>query len=380
MKIIHCCFGNEHYIDTWGYQQNILPLYHAKLGYDTIVLASNDTYPSFVNKDTIEEIKKKGNCYKNGLVKVERSSSYFAKHIHFQKAKGLKVVLEREQPDIIFFHGCLNFSILSCVNYKKKHQKTKLYADNHGDIFNVNPSKAYRFLFFKCFWSAIHKYCQRYVDCYFGVTNGRCDFLKEYFHIKADKVRLLPIGADVDTAKETTESKENLRVKFGFSPSDIIIVHGGKLDPRKGTVDLIEVYRQLRRQGHENLRLVLFGKMVDQRIKQILDKDIVVYDWLSRTETFELFKLADLAVWPIHHTTLIEDCVASNLPYLIRKTETTKHLINSDFYLENGEKEELSNKIKQFIQEEGRTIYIKNVSKMQEKISYYSIANNIFNL
>ena len=187
-------------------------------------------------------------------------------------------------------------------------------------------------------------------------------------------------GADVDAAKEITESKESLRVKYGFSPSDIIIVHGGKLDPRKGTVDLIEVYRQLRGQGHENLRLVLFGKMVDQRIKQILDKDIVVYDWLSRTETFELFKLADLAVWPIHHTTLIEDCVASNLPYLIRKTETTKHLINSDFYLENGEKEELSNKIKQFIQEEGRTNCIKNVSEMQEKISYYSIANNIFNL
>ena len=142
MKIIHCCFGNEHYIDTWGYQQNILPLYHAKLGHDTIVLASNDTYPSFVNKNVIDEIKKKGDSYKNGPVRVKRIPSYFAKHIHFQKAKGLKAILEKEQPDIIFFHGCLNLSILSCVSFKKKYQNTRLYADNHGDIFNVNPSKA----------------------------------------------------------------------------------------------------------------------------------------------------------------------------------------------------------------------------------------------
>ena len=377
MKIIHCCFGNEHYIDTWGYQQNILPLYHGKLGHDTIVLASNDTYPTFVNKDIIDEIKKKGDCYENGPVKVKRCPSYFAKHIHFQKAKGLKAILEREQPDIIFFHGCLNFSILSCVSYKKKHRTTKLYADNHGDIFNVNPSKAYRFFFFKCFWSAIHKYCQRYVDCYYGVTNGRCDFLKEYFHIKAKRVKLLPIGADVDAAKAITESKEILREKYGFLPSDMIIVHGGKLDPRKGTVDLIEVYRQLRQQGYNNLRLVLFGKMVDQRIKPMLDKDIVVYDWLSRTGTFELFKMADLAVWPIHHTTLIEDCVASKLPYLIRKTDTTKHLINSDFYLETGDKEELTIKIEQFLQNADKNSYIKHTLKMQEIISYYSIAKKV---
>lgn len=376
MKILHCCFGIEHYIDTWGYQQNLLPMYHSKLGYDTVVLASNDTYPSFVNKEVLDEIKAKGDSYMNGKVRVERSPSYFHKNIHLQIAKGLKKRLEKEKPDMIFFHGSLNFSLLSCIAYKKKHHEVRLLVDNHGDVFNVNANPLYRILYFKCYLSLFHKYCQKYVDCYYGVTNGRCNFLKEFLHINPSKVELLPIGADVDAAKETMESREQLRNSYGFNDNDIIIVHGGKLDPRKGTVDLINVYRQLRK-NTSNLRLVLFGKMVDDRIPPMLGKDITVYDWLSRKQTFELFKMADLAVWPIHHTTLIEDCVASGLPYLIRKTETTQHLINTEFYLKNGDAEELIIKISEFIASDKRDVYRANVNAMQDNINYYTVAKRV---
>lgn len=156
----------------------------------------------------------------------------------------------------------------------------------------------------------------------------------------------------------------------------IIIAHGGKLDPRKGTVDLINAYRQLRKDT-PNLRLVLFGKIVDERIPPMLSKDIIVYDWLSRKQTFELFKMADLAVWPIHHTILIEDCVASNLPYLIRKTVTTQHLINSEFYLKNGDAEELKKKISEFIASDKRYVYRANVNAMQDNINYYTVAKRV---
>ena len=376
MKIVHCCFGIEHYIDTWGYQQNLLPLYCAKSGLETIVLASNDTYPSFVNKEEIDAIKGKGNNYMNGPVRVIRSSSWFHKNIHFQKAKNLETQLEKEKPDIIFFHGSLNLSLLSCVAYKRKHPKVRLFVDNHGDVFNVKNNPIYRLLFFKCYLSLFHKYCQKYVDCYFGVTNGRCDFLKDFLHINPSKVELLPIGADVDSANEIEESCEQLRNRYGFDENDIIIVHGGKLDPRKGTVDLINVHRQLRK-DISNLRLVLFGKVVDERIPPMLSDDITVYDWLSRKQTFELFKMADLAVWPIHHTTLIEDCVASNLPYLIRKTVTTQHLINSEFYLKNGDAEELKKKISEFIASDKRDVYRAYVNAMQDNINYYTVAKRV---
>lgn len=380
MKIVHCCFGNEHYIDSWGYQQNLLPLYHAKQGHETVVLASNDTYPNFVNTSTIEEIKRKGNSYYNGPVRVERSSSWFHSSIHFQKAKGLLKVLEKESPNIIFFHGALNLSLFSCVKYKRCHPEVSLFVDNHGDTMNVNPNKLFRFLFFKVFWSSLHFYCQQYVDKYFGVTLGRCVFLKNYLHIKASHVQLLPIGADVDTAESVEKSRNELRVEYGFPEKNILLVHGGKLDSRKGTVDLINVYRKLKQSIDSNLHLVIFGKIQDERIKPLLGTDITLFEWLSRTETFELFKMADLAIWPIHHTTLIEDCVAAGLPYLIRKTETTQHLINSDFYLKEGSVEELERKIQTFIKTGTADQYKKNIDAIKKRISYYTIAENVIDL
>ena len=91
MKIVHCCFGMEHYLDTWGYQQNVLPMYHAKMGHETTVLASNDTFPTMAGGKLVEEIKSKGDNYFNGLVFVRRSSSYFPKLLHFQKAKSQSI-------------------------------------------------------------------------------------------------------------------------------------------------------------------------------------------------------------------------------------------------------------------------------------------------
>lgn len=380
MKIIHCCFGNEHYIDSWGYQQNLLPLYHAKLGHDVVVLASSDAFPSFVDAVTINNIKAKGNSYFNGPVRVERSPSWFPSRIHFQKAMHLLWRLRIEKPDIVFFHGGMNLSILSCVRYRRSHPDSTLFIDSHADSMNVNPNRLYRFLFLKIYWSSIHQYCQKYIDKYFGVTSGRCSFLVDYFHIKESRIQLLPIGADVDSAREISESSAELRQKFGFDNDDIIIVHGGKMDPRKGTVDLIAACRILHQELNRRIKVVLFGKVQDSRITQALSDDIFVYDWLSRRQVLELFKFADLAVWPIHHTTLIEDCVASGLPYLIRKTMTTSHLILPDFYLERGDVDELRAKIAVFLKEGGKSVFLGRIDGIRKRINYYCVAQSVIML
>lgn len=377
MKIIHCCFGNEHYLDTWGYQQNTLPLYHAKLGHETIVIASNDVYPKMAGKELIESIKAKGDDYYNGPVRVIRCSSLHHNNIHLQMAKGLSSILEREKPDIIFFHGSMNFSLSTCVRYRKRHPESSLFVDSHADILNVNANQFYRWIYFKLFWSLLHHYYQKTIDKYFGVTVGRCSFLIEYFHIKEANVELLPIGADVDTASLVTADRMEIRKRLGFQESDQVIVHGGKLDYRKGTVDLIMVYRELKEKKYPNLRLVLFGQILDERIPPLIGSDILVYSWLSRYQVFELFKMADLAVWPVHHTTLIEDCVASALPYLIRKTDTTQHLINSLFYLQTTSIEELRDKIDGFFAEKDINQHKLPVLRMRDTISYSAIAKRV---
>ena len=43
MKIVHLCIS-AFYIDNCSYQENLLPKYHAKMGYDVTIIASLATY------------------------------------------------------------------------------------------------------------------------------------------------------------------------------------------------------------------------------------------------------------------------------------------------------------------------------------------------
>ena len=42
-SIVHVCLANF-FIDGYGYQENILPKFHKRLGYEVSVLASTETY------------------------------------------------------------------------------------------------------------------------------------------------------------------------------------------------------------------------------------------------------------------------------------------------------------------------------------------------
>ncbi|WP_106830995.1 glycosyltransferase family 4 protein [Parabacteroides pacaensis] len=379
MKVVHVCLGIEHFIDTWGYQQNLLPAYHARLGLETVVVAAQNAVPSFVDRVTREKIREKGNDYYIDRVRIRRIPCYFPRHFHIQVAKALYWVLEEEKPEIIFFHGVFSFSIFSCVRYKRKFAGVRLVIDNHGDDLNINPNKIYRFLFLRLLWRGMHFLIRKDVDRYYGVTNARCRLLEECLKIDKEKIKLLPIGADTGQAEEVVATREELRKKYGFSRHDFMIVHGGKLDSRKGTANLVRAYLTLK-DTYPQVKLVLFGKFMDEQVKRIAQETegVVCYSWLSRCETFELFKLADVSVWPIHHTTLIEDAFAAGLPVLFRKTPTTEHLINEDtVYLNSGLVEELVNCLEKLISGKERDRFLAAVEKTLTKINYYTVARTV---
>lgn len=379
MKIVHVCLGIEHFIDTWGYQQNLLPAYHARLGLETVVVAAQNALPTFVDRETREKIREKGNDYYIDWVRIRRIPCYFSGHFHIQVAKALYRILEEEKPEIIFFHGVFSFSIFSCVRYKRKFTGVRLVIDNHGDDLNINPNKIYRFLFLRLLWRGIHSFIRKDVDRYYGVTNARCRLLEDYLKIDKEKIKLLPIGADTERAKGPVATREELRKKYGFSGDDFMIVHGGKLDPRKGTANLIRAYLKLK-ETYPQVKLVLFGKFMDEQVERIAQETegVVCYSWLSRCETFELFKSADVAVWPIHHTTLIEDAFAAGLPVLFRKTPTTEHLINEDtVYLKSGSVEELVDCLEKLISGKERDRFSAAAEKTLTKINYYTVAGTV---
>ena len=375
MKIVHICLSAP-YVDGWGYQENLLPEYLHKLDTENHVITSNDNHPDYLNAKLKKEIIAKGDKYQYGNVTIHKikckkvSSSMFIPY-------GLENKLRELRPDVIFHHNVSITTLPIVSKYAKKHN-CKLFVDNHADEINMSKNKLWILLYYKFLSRLACRIRKDTFTKFFGVTNSRCEFINKYFGVPTDNIELLPIGADTNMA-ETLSSKEELRKKYGFSQDEKIIITGGKMGVYKGTINLISAVEEC---GVQNLKLVLFGKFEDEQTLELAKSKsfITIYGWCDRTKTLELLKLADVACWPIHHTTLNEDAIAVDTPLIIRKTGTTRHLIDGNgIWLENGNKEELKNAIKSFYdkKEEIVSSILLSCKKMKEYISYNNIAKRV---
>lgn len=148
----------------------------------------------------------------------------------------------------------------------------------------------------------------------------------------------------------------------------------------KGTFDLIKAVEEIF-QTNQKVRLILFGKFTDSLEAFAKSKPFVkVFGWCNRTETLEILTVADVACWPLHHTTLCEDAIACKTPLLIRKTETTEHLIEGNgLFMQDGQQEELKQRIMQmmFLGATDKENLEKSVETMYGKLSYNTIAQTI---
>lgn len=375
MKILHICFQSS-YIDGWGYQENLLPHYLTKIGSDNYVLTSSNNYPHYLKDDIRRDIESKGNSYCYNGVNIRRvPTKRISSSLSF--CPNLYKHLSDIKPDAIFHHG-VAFSTLPIVAlYAKKHH-IPLFVDNHADEINMSKNKVWVAINYRILGAFACMICNGVVTKYYGLSKSRCDFLLKYFKVPKSKIVFLPIGADVDLSSNI-EDKSVLRRKYGFSDDDFIVVSGGKMGVGKGTDKLIEAVGGFK-ETHSQVKLILFGKFEDTISETKAKKNnlATVYGWCDRRKTLELLKLSDVACWPIHHTTLIEDAVSVCTPLILRKTDTTSHLITKNgAWIEKSSIDELLHSLE--------FIYLKHKSGMlsewcnakKDELSYCTIAQRV---
>lgn len=377
MKIIHICISAP-YIDGWGYQENLLPHYLQKQDTQNFVIASANDFPSYLASKKISEIKAKGEDYSIGDIHIKRiKTKRFS--TSFLVPFGLRKSLEDISPDVIFHHNFNCTSLLIAASYAKR-KKIPLFVDNHADIINMSRNKLWVFVYYKLLVRGSCSLCKKEIVKAYGVTHSRCDFIRDYYKIDQEKIELLPVGADVDIA-ETISSKKIIRQKYRYDEHDFIIVSGGKMGIEKGTDKLIFAIEELRKK-YPRLKLVLFGSIEDDNTLSLANNSqaVSVFGWCDRIKTLELLKMADVACWPIHHTTLIEDAISVCTPLIIRKTDTTEHLIEGNgFWIENGSAEIIEGALSLLLsQDETQGLAMKqSCKKMKNKLSYNTIAEKV---
>lgn len=348
MKIAHIVPSST-YTDYWGYQDNLLPKYHSKLGHEATVIAMNQMHigEKIVDTECSDYVLDDG----VRVIRLDRKRVINSTVTELKtRMRGVYEKLCELKPDFIFFHGLVSETIYDVIKYKKRvNPACVIVQDNHLDYnigrkFNSLKDKVVRLLY-RC----QNRKSIKYVDKIYGVTPWRKKYAEDYFKIPEEKTDVLIMGADdekIDFANRE-QIRSSKRAEYGIKDDEFLIVTGGKIDKKKKIDTLMRACSQI-----QNVKLLVFGNVLDD-VKSEFDSalnnsnNIIYIGWIDADKVYDYFFAADLVFFPGQHSVLWEQACASKVPCVFGKWVGMDHVNNggnSDF-VENITEASLREKI-----------------------------------
>ena len=328
MKIVHLCLCSF-FPDNYSYQENLLPKYHKKLGYDVEVIASTRSFDEQGKPCYLDNVGTYQNEYGIKVTRVPyKSISKIWKRLkHYV---GVFDAISKADPDILFIHGGQFLDIDQVVKFLKDHKDVTVFVDNHADLSNSATNWFSKNILHKIVWKHTEHKIEPYTKKFYGVLPVRVDFLKDIYGLPADKCELLVMGADdelVERAK-TSGARERIRKQYGISDSDFLIVTGGKIDQWKTqTLLLMQAVQNI---SNPSVRLIVFGSVTDElkeQVKNLSDSVKVQYiGWISSEDTYDYFEASDLVVFPGRHSVMWEQVTGQGKPMIVKDWPGTHHV------------------------------------------------------
>lgn len=328
MNIVHCILRGP-YSEGYGYQENMLPYYHANLGHSVTVICTQ--FSRKKGEDKFVLLNPGESVDSNGVHVVRlKLSAWKTLSTRLGFYPQIIDVLNNKKPDLIFIHGCQSFAPLYAIIYKRKHECVRVVIDNHSDRHNSASFMVSAIVQHKILWHAVMKYSEKKLDRIFAVTPSRAEFLVDYYHINPNRIDLLVMGADDEAIKKSIESNARtiLRDKYSITDRSIVVLVGGKINSRR--LDIINFIRDFVEVGLDNAVLFVFGS-ISEEIRVDFDcvcqNEAVRYvGWLNNQEIYDYFQMSDIVCFPGLHSVLWEQAVGSGKPCLFKEIKGFDHI------------------------------------------------------
>lgn len=349
MKIVHLCLSCF-FVDNYSYQDNMLPKYHVKMGYEVTVIASLVSFnkegkPCLLPAPSVRMDDNGHKVIRLAYKKPLRVNRILRRYENFYET------LAAERPDVIFTHGIAMAEVNSLIHYLKKNPHVKLYGDHHGDYINSATSFWSKHILHKVIWRHYAKKLEPYLIKCYGVTPMRCRFLKEMYHLNPDIIEFLPMGVDDEAIPQDREKvRKTIRKELGIQEDAFLIITGGKIDERKNTHILLEAVRRI---NNSNLHMVICGVLTPEMeyLKNLFDSNVHYLGWCNASRVMDCMVAADLACFPGTHSTLWEQAVGVGLPAILKHWDEMTHMnVNDNCIFVKGEDiDELQQVIEQML-------------------------------
>lgn len=323
MKILHIS-PDAPFNEGWGYQENLLPKYQARLGHQVVLIAS--AYEN--GKEGLVPVPERRFFSRDGFEVIQRKTekSRFPVIGKLFTEMDTEDLLEEFHPDFIFYHGMISLPIRQAAAYKKKYPSTVLVMDNHMDYRIGFKPDTFRAKCKALVYRTALKPVYPLVNRIYGVTPWRKTYAEEVFGAPKEKTDVLVMGADDDAIPFSNRDKirERIRKEHRVADHELLIVSGGKLSGNKNIIALMKAVS-----GLQNVRLVLFGSVqedIKEEFLSLLSGTVEWDGWIPSDRTYDYFLAADLAFFPGQHSVLWEQACACGIPCVFQDWEGMHHV------------------------------------------------------
>lgn len=317
------------YSEGMGYSENCLSRALARLGHDVHVITSTfnvygnepmyaDTYEQFLGPARVAP----GTLTVDGYT-VHRLESGL--RFGYVSIKGLLAKIRELSPDIV--HS-LEIASLEAweLALARPFLGYHLFTETHQTLtvmrpYMLRPTNEW-------FKRAVYRLTRTLPTALASVAVERCyavtpdcgDVARRFYGVPASKLELLSLGADTETFHpiETDADRarrDELRSQLGFGPDDVVCVYSGRFTEAKNPLVLAQAVDRLSATDGR-FKSLFVGNGV-QRDAIVACRSATVVPFMTHQRLAELYRAADIAVWPRQESISQIDAAASGLPVIV---------------------------------------------------------------
>lgn len=360
MKILHlmlACF----YIDNYNYQENVLPRINKEDGHDVKIITSTET---FIDNMNLGYLKPQEYINEDGIPVVRLPYKNYVCHKVSKKVRsylGLLGEIEKYEPDIIYCHG-LQFKDLDIIGqYKKMHPNVKIYADSHEDEHNSARTFLSKHVLYGLLYNPIINRNLCYIEKIFCVSREVMHFMNNVCNVPLEKLFFFPLGGIINKDEEYENIRDKYRKQLNVLDNEILIVHSGKLDHNKKTVELVKAFSAVK---DNSLKLVIIGQIstdIEDELNKLIEKDrrINFLGWKPASELMSFLAAADIYAQPGTQSATMQNAACACNAMMLYPYESHKYIFGEKaIYVEDEDD------IKEFF------LTISNNKSVVEEIKY----------
>lgn len=160
------------------------------------------------------------------------------------------------------------------------------------------------------------------------------------YGVPLDKIKLQSLGTDTDVFRPAATPgevarRQELRRSSGFAETDIVCIYSGRLSTDKNPLALAKAVHQLA--AHDARFHAVFIGEGAQRDEILACRNTRVLPFVKYSELAELYRAADIAVWPRQESMSMLDAAACGLPLVVsdKMGENERVKGNGRVYKEN---------------------------------------------